>query len=473
MRSQTAMVGEFRPAVFAEDGIQSLNPSVPVDSPASWSVSGKAHGQRWMIQDGRAVALLLAATLTILSNSLISPALPRLLEIFKDDPSASALVPLLVTVPSLAVAILAPFAGMLADKFGRRRQLLFGVLLFALAGTSPMWLENLQQIVFSRLLLGVAVALIMTAQSGLIGDLFEGAERANFMGLQIAASNFSGFVMLIIAGRLAEASPYLPFLIYGIAALYLPIMWRILPSAARTPSSPAKAARTHAATHHWPVRLAAVLALAFLSVTGFYLIPTQLPFSLALLGQGGGSAVGLALASLTLAGGSASLVFGAVRRSLGLSATVRTALLGMALGFAILASASSLVLVFGACALVGASTGLLFPMFMSMALDVAPSERRGLVGGAITTSIFLGQFVSPILAGPFIRLGGYAMAFEAGAVLFASISTIVFALSQPKVRTFAQLAVRRLNAIRDERGAAFNRPSSSVDNLIARQEKSK
>lgn len=70
-----------------------------------------------LLRDKRAVALLLAATLTILSNTLISPALPGLQAVFKGQPSADLIVPLLLTAPSLLVAMFAPFAGALADRF--------------------------------------------------------------------------------------------------------------------------------------------------------------------------------------------------------------------------------------------------------------------------------------------------------------------------------------------------------------------
>jgi hypothetical protein len=37
-------------------------------------------------RDGRAVALLMAATLTVMANATISPALPGLQQLFADDP---------------------------------------------------------------------------------------------------------------------------------------------------------------------------------------------------------------------------------------------------------------------------------------------------------------------------------------------------------------------------------------------------
>ncbi len=117
-------------------------------------------------RDPRAVALLLAASLTTMANATISPALPGLERLFADDPNASLLVRLLVPAPSLGVAVCAPLVGLVADRYGRRQLLLSGVFLFVIAGSAGLLLPDLASIFASRLLLGVAVALIMTAQTG-------------------------------------------------------------------------------------------------------------------------------------------------------------------------------------------------------------------------------------------------------------------------------------------------------------------
>ncbi len=62
-------------------------------------------------RDSRAVALLMAATLTVMANATISPALPGLQQLFADDPHSALLTRLLVTAPSLSIALLAPLAG--------------------------------------------------------------------------------------------------------------------------------------------------------------------------------------------------------------------------------------------------------------------------------------------------------------------------------------------------------------------------
>jgi MFS family permease len=109
--------------------------------------------------------LLAAAMMTIMAGATIAPGLPGMLEQFKTVPGAELLVRLVITTTALAVAIAAPFAGLLADRIGRKPLLIFGLILYVIAGTSGAYLESLPLILIGRALLGVAVAAIMTANS--------------------------------------------------------------------------------------------------------------------------------------------------------------------------------------------------------------------------------------------------------------------------------------------------------------------
>ncbi len=292
-----------------------------------------------LLKDARAIALLLAASLTILSNSLISPALPGIEARFAGEDNAALLARLLVTAPSLMVAILAPFAGAMADRFGRRPQLIAGVALFAIAGTAGLYLPTLHLILASRLMLGVSVALIMTAQTALIGDYFHGAARGKFMGLQIAATNFGGLIFLVLAGWLAAASPLGPFAIYGIAAVYLPVMLLAL----RRPQDAGPGAHAAATDGEagWIATLALVVLLAGLCFVCFYLLPTQAPYFLATLGHPEPQAAGLLMGAMTLAGGVMSLFFSPVRLRLGRAGTPALGFLFFAAGFLLFSAAGS------------------------------------------------------------------------------------------------------------------------------------
>lgn len=380
-------------------------------------------------KDPRAVALLMAAALTILSNTVISPALPGIEAEFAANGNAGLLTRLLVTAPSLLVALVAPFAGITADRFGRRRQLLFGVALYAVAGVAGALLPTLELVLASRLVLGVAVAIVMTSQAALIGDYFSGAARGRFMGLQIAAVNFGGFAFIALAGWLAGLSPRLPFAIYGIGALVLPFLaWAITEPARAGATTETSAAADDAADPRWGMILGLVVVLSGLSFVLFYLIPTQMPFHLDAMGYADATAPAQVLAMVTLSGGFAALAFGPVRARLGRGLTPALGYLLMAAGFAVMSVAGDLLAISAGAVLVGGGFGFTMPTFFALALDVSPAHRRGFASGAITTSIFLGQFVSPLFSTPLVAALGYTGTFAVAAAILVGMAALVLAL---------------------------------------------
>lgn len=283
-------------------------------------------------------------------------------------------------------------------------------------------MPSLPLILASRLVLGVAVAMIMTAQTALIGDYFATAVRGRFMGLQIAATNFGGFIFLSLAGWLAGISPRLPFAIYAVALLYLPLMWVALTDTDRRGTKAHASAR--AGETGWPFTLAAVVALAGLSFISFYLIPTQAPYYLSRIGHPEPAAAAILLASVTLAGGASSLAFGRIRPRLGRAGTPMLGYTIMAAGFGVLALAKGFSVAILGAVFVGIATGFIMPTFLAVALDVAPAHRRGLASGAVTTSIFLGQFLSPLISQPLIKSVGYASTFGLAAGLLAILGVV-------------------------------------------------
>ncbi|MCK7612084.1 MFS transporter [Roseibium sediminicola] len=371
--------------------------------------------------ESAAIALLMTATLKIMANATISPALPGLAASFPEDPNAAYLTRFLVAAPSLSVVLVAPFAGMAADRFGRVPLLLAGVLLFAISGSAGAYLPDLQAILASRLLLGVAVALTMTAQVALVGDLFAGARRNAFMGLQTAAINFSGFLYIGLAGWLAGLSPRLPFLVYALPVLLVPLLLPFLhgprqqeAAGARNDLGPADASPAA-----WLLPAFLVAVPTMVTVMMFFLMPSQLPFYLEANGFDGASGTAFGLGALTLTGGCVAMVFKRISGSLGLSATFGLGFLLMGAGLAVLAIGALWIFILGGAALVGAGYALVQPAFLTLALQVAPEHRRGSVSGMITTAMFLGQVVSPLTLTPFIQALGFASVFLGAALVFA------------------------------------------------------
>ncbi|SFC89743.1 Predicted arabinose efflux permease, MFS family [Bosea sp. CRIB-10] len=376
-------------------------------------------------QDRRAVALLMAASLTTMANATIAPALPGLERLFAGDPNAALLTRLLVPAPSLSVAIFAPLAGIAADRIGRRKLLLFGVILFVLSGCAGLILPDLPTIFASRLVLGVAVALIMTAQTALIGDYFSGDDRNALTGLQISARNLGGLVFILTAGWAATLSPRLPFAIYGLAAAFLPLMWLVIVDPPRLSQvGGAKLALPSEEHRNWLLALALLVLLQGATNMIFFIMPTQLSFFLDARGYDSAIMTGAALGVLMLSGGGFALLYPRFQRAVGYAGIFALGYGAMALGFLILLLASTTAAIFAAVAAIGAGYAVVSPSFVALALNLAPPQKRGLAGGILTASIFIGQFCSPLTSTPLIAGYGYVPLFGGTAALLAIMTMI-------------------------------------------------
>ncbi|MBK4216237.1 MFS transporter [Paracoccus caeni] len=378
-----------------------------------------------ILLDPRAWGLMLAATLTIMSNATITPSLPGLQAEFADNPLAATLTRLLITAPSLLVAIIAPFAGALTDRLGRRRPLLIGLIVYALAGTAGLYLNSIEAILASRLVLGLGVATIMVAQAALIGDYFQGPERGRLLGYQMAATNVGGLIFVTAAGEMAAIDPRLPFAIYALAIVFFPFIWRVLPEPAPAATGHDNAIPEAEPEPGWQFTVAVMSVAAGLTFVIFYAVPTQLPYHLQGLGMPDPQKAGYVMGSMMFAAAIMSVVSGWIRPWLGRIGTPVSGYLTLAMGFSAVASGDTLGVEMIGTALIGAGLGLCMPTFITTALNVTPARHRGLVSGAVTSAIFLGQFLSPLVTQPLVERLGYAGAFGAGAAGFVVLAVIL------------------------------------------------
>lgn len=356
-------------------------------------------------RDPRAVALMMAASLTVMTAATISPALPSLEKQFADDISSAFLIKLLVPAPSLAVVLVAPWCGAIADRSGRRRMLLAGLILFIISGSAGLVLPTLPLIMFSRLCLGIALAMIMTAQSALLGDYFSGRALHVVSSSQVSARNLGGFVFIIIAGFLASIGPRLPFAVYALPILALPYFWRVIvdpPLRSQAEHNPVASSANGAR----PVVY--LLAFGQMIVTMlFFVMPTQLPFFLSEKGYASPVMTGAALGTLMLAGAGAAFYYPRIRETIGYAGNWACGFGLMATGFATLVTIDSGTAVLLSCALIGVGYALAIPGFVALSLDKTPSSRRGKAAALLTGSVFLGQFLSPLIASPAISEWGW------------------------------------------------------------------
>ncbi|MEP0926549.1 MFS transporter [Leptolyngbya sp. SLC-A1] len=258
---------------------------------------------------GVKATLLLVSTLTVMAGATIAPSLPAMRSHFAEVPNADYWVRLVLTVPALFIALGAPIAGTIIDRFGRKRWLALSVFAYGLAGSSGFFLNDIGWILVGRLVLGLSVAGIMTTATTLVADYYLGAARAQFLGVQAAFMALGGVLFLTLGGYLADISWRFPFLIYMTAWLMLPLVLLVLPEPVRVSRAEAQAlAAANPEPVPW-VLLFTTFAIALLTQIVFYMIPVQLPFYLQQLSGANGSQSGLAIALATLAAASSSLSY--------------------------------------------------------------------------------------------------------------------------------------------------------------------
>lgn len=206
------------------------------------------------------IVVVLAGFLPMLAIVAMGPAVPTLIAHFANDPDARAQVPALIGAPGLTMAILAPFSGLLVDKFGRRQLLLVATAFYAVFGTVPLFLETLDQIYVSRLLLGISEAVILTVVNTLIADYWDDKGRKNWLFLQSLVGPVFGGLVGLSVGEASKLQWNAVFFVY-LAAIPIwaaMMIWLFEPKKAE--GGEASAAQTVPATA-FPWQSAALTAL--------------------------------------------------------------------------------------------------------------------------------------------------------------------------------------------------------------------
>jgi EmrB/QacA subfamily drug resistance transporter len=164
------------------------------------TVTGAADPKRW-----QALAVTqLAGFMSLLDVSIVNVALPS---IQRGLGASAAVAQWVVSGYSLAFGLALVPAGRLGDTLGRRRMFLIALSAFvvtsALSGAAP----TAELLVGARLLQGVAGGMLVPQNSGLIQDLFRGAERGRAFGILGATIGLSTAVGPVVGGLILAALP--------------------------------------------------------------------------------------------------------------------------------------------------------------------------------------------------------------------------------------------------------------------------
>lgn len=367
----------------------------------------------------QSLLLLFGSCLPVLGAVLIAPILPRMQQHFAATPGAEVLVPIALTIPALVIALLAPFAGMIADRVGRKSLLLGSLVLYTLCGLLPLWLESLPAIVASRAGLGLAEAGIMTCCTTLMGDYYQGARRERLFALQMVATSLSAAVFIALGGALGQSDWRLPFVLYASGLMLLPVMaWCLWEPKFAAANSLAQAPERFS----W-VALLPLYVLTLLAGISLFIVPVQAGYLLNLMHVDSPQQIGLTMGANQLGVLAGALLFrmlGGLRRKNLLLIAFATA----GLGGLLMAQAGNHALVIVAVLINGLGIGLMLPTLITWVMSQVSFAQRGRASGGFTAALFAGEFLSPLVV---IGLNGGQLAALPEALSCVAIVQLVLA----------------------------------------------
>ncbi|ONI81584.1 hypothetical protein ALI144C_19985 [Actinosynnema sp. ALI-1.44] len=206
--------------------------------------------RRWVV-----LAVLCASLLLVsVDATVLHMALPALAADLR--PSATGQLWIIAAYSLVAAPLLLAF-GTLGDRYGRRKVLVLGYVVFGLASLACALAGNVAVLIAARALLGVGGAMIMPATLSLLRQAFpDRAERRMAIGIWSGIAGSGAVLGPLLGGFLVETfSWHAAFLInVPVMVLAIPLTYWLIPESADPPDGP------------WDVRSAVLAALGVVGV---------------------------------------------------------------------------------------------------------------------------------------------------------------------------------------------------------------
>ncbi|MDE7469721.1 MAG: MFS transporter [Desulfovibrionaceae bacterium] len=381
-----------------------------------------------MISDKYSIFIILTITIiSIMGVSTVLPALPEIEKVFHLNTTE---VGLILTVFTLPGVFLAPLAGIIVDKYGRKSVLIPSLLLFGFSGIACAFAPSFHVLLLLRVIQGIGLSALNLLTNILITDMYKGSERTKMLGYNAMVLGFGTGCMPLLGGILAQFDWRFPFLAAGIAipiaiaSLFIHYMPLSRPSSLKVYYQEAKQAIAS-------VRVANLFLLAFgtfLIVYGpiatYYPLYASATFSLPPLW------IGVTYSAFALTTALATSMLSRLLRytsSLQLMRFSHVTYIFSMTAFLLSSTEASLVI---PLMLYGFAQGLNYPNLVTLVSGEATDTNRGIMLALQGMVFRLSQTLAPLLFGIAYTIDS----FEGVYILGLIVSTLMLLISSTAIK---------------------------------------
>jgi len=363
--------------------------------------------------------------MAVAAVSIITPAFPKIVE---ELVISRTQVGLLITTFTLPAVFLAPFTGLLADRFGRKQILVPSLLIFGLAGGACALIKNFNVLLVLRTLQGIGGASLGSINLTILGDLFSDNERTEAMGLNSSVLAMSISLYPMLGGALAMLSWSYPFLI---ALVAIPIGFLVM-FGLQSPAPRNKQSFRQYIGGAWKHfrKFKVIVAftagvIIFIMLYGTYL--TYLSLYLDASFQASPFIIGLIISSRSFTAGIVASQLGKLSRRFSPPTLTKIGLVLSGLGLVLFPIMPRLEYTLIPAFIFGLGGGVMTPGLQVYVASLAPNEYRGIFMSINATMFRLGQTLGPLIFGVIYSFAefdgvfffGAGLAFVAAAAGFA------------------------------------------------------
>jgi len=158
---------------------------------------------------------LLSASLLVACAPAINANIPAMAEAFPTIPLP--MVEMLTTISSMFLMISVLTSSFIAKRLGYKQTIVLGLIIVAISGIIPAFVQNFYIILISRAMLGFGIGLFNSLLVSMISYFYDGKERTSLFGVQSACEGLGGMSITFIAGQLLKINWQAPFYAYLIA----------------------------------------------------------------------------------------------------------------------------------------------------------------------------------------------------------------------------------------------------------------